>query len=200
MGELNRAEREFTDGIAIAASIGERRCATLMKSNLAVLNAAKASKSTGLPERQQLFDKALQIAIENFHAEGSTGLLYSRFEAHRCLAEVRFRRGELEEAERLCAATAELLEGTESRICHLWLGPLFMDVILAMATKADLEMNTEIAATKRQFAASLLDDYQNVVAACDSPRFTREAERLKQLIRTIDSGYPHVIIAAASPS
>jgi hypothetical protein len=75
-----------------------------------------------------------------------------------------------------------------------------MDVVLAMATKADLEMNTEIAATKRQFAASLLDDYQNVVAACDSPRFTREAERLKQLISTIDSGDPHVIIAAASPS
>src|SRR4030095_11187346 len=183
MADLDRAEREFIDGMEIAASIGERRCASLMKRKLAVLNAVKASKSIVSAERQQLFDKALQMALDNFTSEENSALLYSRFEAHRCLAEVRFRRGELDEAERLCAAAAKLLEKTESRICHLWLGPLYMGVLLASATKADGEMNTETAAAKRQFAAQLLRDYQHAVAASDSSRFKREAERLTEMMR-----------------
>ncbi len=182
MDDLDRAEREFTDGIAIAASIGERRCASLLKANLAVLQAEKANKLVGGPERQQLFDKALQTAIDNFQDEEKLGLLYSRFEAHRCLAQVRFRRGELDEAERLCAAASELLVGTDSRVCKLWLRPLYMDVLLAAATQAEKEMKGGIAVAKRRFAAELLDSYQELVAECDSPRFTREAERLKEKI------------------
>jgi hypothetical protein len=198
MADLDRAEREFIDGMEIAASIGERRCASLMKGNLAVINAVKASKSIVSAERQQLFDKALQMALDNFTSEENSALLYSRFEAHRCLAEVRFRRGELDEAERLCAAAAKLLEETESRICHLWLGPLYLEVVLASATKADREINTKTAVAKRQFAAQLISSYQDAVAACDSPRFKREAERLTEMVRV--NGIGQNLTAISAPS
>src|SRR4029450_12737236 len=105
---------------------------------------------------------------------------------------------ELDEAERLCAAAEKLLEETESRICHLWLGPLYMEVVLASATNADREMNTETAAAKRQFAAELLRSYQDAVAACDSPRFKREAERLGEVMRV--NGVGQDLTATSAPS
>jgi hypothetical protein len=82
-------------------------------------------------ERQRMFDEALQMALEIFQAGESLGLLYTRFEGHRCLAEVRFRRGELDEAESVCAAAYDFISKTESRVCHLWLGPLYIDVLIA---------------------------------------------------------------------
>src|SRR5262249_25589275 len=154
---------------------------SLLKGNLAVVLADKANRSNERETdalRPQTLDEALTLARENFQESEKLGLLYSRFEGHRCLADVHFRRGELDEAERVCAATAELLAGTDSRVCRLWLGPLYMDVLLAGARVADSEMKPDIAATKRQFALSQLESYQQLVVECESPRLTREAERL----------------------
>ena len=100
---------------------------------------------------------------ENFK-RSSPSLLYSHFEALRCFAEVRFRRGEIEEAEQLCRQAEELVAPTESRVSQLWLGPLYIEIL--------------IAAQKRDEAAARLTNYQTLVAECQSPRFTAEATRL----------------------
>ena len=130
------------------------------------------------PERQRLLDEALQIALENFEAGETLGLIYSRFDGHRCLAEVHFLRGELDEAERVCAAASAFVSKTESRVCQLWLGPLYMDVLMAAAKHAESEERLEDAEAKRRLAQALLVGYQELVNECQSPRFTREAERL----------------------
>jgi tetratricopeptide (TPR) repeat protein len=178
-GDLGRAEREFTEGLEIAEFIGERRACSLLKGNLAVVRASNAISSIdGGVSRQKALDDALTMALENFNESESLGLLYTRFEGYRCLAEVRFRRGEMDEAERLCAAATEFLAGTESRVCRLWLGPLYIDLLLAQMKKEDTELKPEVAATKRNLALTLLDNYQQLVAVCESPRFVAEAERL----------------------
>jgi len=81
----------------------------------------------------------------------------------------------LKEAERLCAATSDFLSNTDSRVCQLWLGPLYIDVLLAAARQAERE---DEATAKRQLAADLLVRYEKLVSECQSPGFTREAERL----------------------
>jgi tetratricopeptide (TPR) repeat protein len=177
-GDLVRAEREYTDGIALAESIGERRVAALMKGNLAVLQADKANNyetesASDRTDRNRCLDEALQTALDNFKATEALGLIYSRFEGHRSLAYVRFRRGEFDEAERVCGAISEVVSGTDSRVSRLWLGPLYIEVLLA--------------AGKRDLAARHLADYQELVADCQSPRFTREAERLAEVIAAISS-------------
>jgi tetratricopeptide (TPR) repeat protein len=199
-GDPVRAEREFAEGIALAESIGERRVASLLKGNLAVLQAEQArnygpgnaSERDDAPEGtrsgsdrvdgQRLFDEALQTALENFEASETLGLVFSRFEGHRCLAEVRFRRSEFDEAERLCAAAAEFLLGTESRVSRLWLGPLYIDVLLTVSKRAEAEGKPDEAAAKHHLAAEHLARYQELVADCQSPRFAREAARLADTI------------------
>jgi hypothetical protein len=74
-------------------------------------------------EGQRLLDAALDTALQNFQTSEQTGLFYMRFDSHRCLAEVYLRRGELEDAEGICAAAAAIVSGTESRVSQLWLGP-----------------------------------------------------------------------------
>ncbi|HET6892958.1 MAG TPA: hypothetical protein VFH31_17770, partial [Pyrinomonadaceae bacterium] len=192
MGDSERAEREFTEGIELADAIGELRGASLLKGNFAILQAEQANKkaaesASDKVERQRLLDEALQLALENFKAGNSLGLLYSSFEAHRNLAEVRFRRGELDEAERLCVATSELISGTESRVSQLWLGPLYMDVLLAAGKRSVEEGKLNDAAAKFDLAAEHLARYQSLVAECQSPRFTREAERLAKAIAVRNS-------------
>lgn len=190
-GDLAQAEREFNDGLAVAEFIGERRARSLLKGNLAVLLATKAiSEIENLndAQRQKLLDEALGMALENFQECEGLGLLYSRFEGHRCLTEVRFRRGELEEAERLCAATSEMISDTDSRVCKLWLGPLYIDVLSAQAQQADQRGKAEVAREKRELSAELLSHYLELVAQCDSPRFAREAERLAALPNMLTAG------------
>ena len=82
------------------------------------------------------------------------------------MAEVRLLRNEFEEAERVCEEAEEFIAPTESRISRLWLGPLHIEVLLA------LKKNDE--------AARKLSDYQALVAECQSPRFTAEASRLAE--------------------
>jgi hypothetical protein len=129
-----------------------------------------------------LLDEALQTAIDNFQAGETSGLIYSRFEGLRCLAAVRFRRGEFDEAERLCAAASELVSGTESRLSRLWLGPLFIETLLAAVLRAEAQGKHDEAAAKRDLAAGHLARYQDLVAECQAPRFTRVAARLADSI------------------
>jgi len=199
-GDLERAEREFIEGIALAETIGELRLASLLKGSFAVLQADLASdyRAGGVSDRygapaptgsgidrvegQRLLDEALQTALDNFQAGETSDLLYSRFEGRRCLAAVRFRRGEFDEAERLCAAASELVSGTESRLSRLWLGPLFIEALLAAGLHAEAEGKPDEAAAKRGLAVEHLANYQELVADCQSPRFTREAMRLADSI------------------
>jgi tetratricopeptide (TPR) repeat protein/predicted Ser/Thr protein kinase len=200
LGDTERAEREFIEGTKLAESIGELRVMSLLKGNLAILHADLATKrlqeQSAAPIRtgsvsdrvldassaqgvdQQLLDQALQTALENFQAGEQLGLLYSRFEGRRCLAMVHFRRGELDEAERLCAEAHQLISDTDSRVTKLWLGPLYIDVLLAVAERAESDGKPDEAAAKRKLAAELLAPYQELVAECQSPRFKREAARL----------------------
>jgi len=177
-GDPERAEREFHEGIALAESIGELRVGSLMKGNLATLQADQGQ----LKGDPHLLDKALQTAQENLKQAESIGLFYSRADARRCLAHVQFRRGELDEAERLCAETLELVEKTESRIIRLWLGPLYIQVLLALSERAVTEGESEKAASRIAEAADHLGRYTQFVAGCQSPRFKREAVRLAALL------------------
>ncbi|HEY6119400.1 MAG TPA: hypothetical protein VIV66_05540, partial [Pyrinomonadaceae bacterium] len=186
LGQLQRAEQEFADGLAIAEAVGENRVKSLIKPNFAVLQALLGR-----------LDEALKMASENLAAVSAT-LIYSRFEALRCLAEVRLRRGlaiasdeinqhavqlltkaesirgeemvdtELDEAERLCDEAHNLVSPTESRVSQLWLGPLHIQVLIAQG--------------KRSEAITLLGPYQKLVANCQAPRFTAEAARLSYIL------------------
>ena len=156
LGEIEQAEKEFLDGIAVAEAIGENRVLSLLRPNLAVAQALEGR-----------FDEALQTAAENLE-QSSPSLLYSHFEALRCLAEVRLRRAEIDEAEQLCLQAEELISPTESRVSRLWLGPLYIEVLLA--------------AQKRDEAVRRLAGYQQLVADCQSPRFSSEAARLAQIL------------------
>ena len=156
LNQLDLAEQEFLDGITLAELIGENRAASLLKTSLAVVQAMQGSH-----------DKALQNATTNLQLS-STNLTYSHFEVLRCLAEVRFHRNEFEEAERVCQQAEEFIAPTDSRVSRLWLGPLHIDVLLAL--------------TKRDEAARKLVDYQALVAECQTPRFTSEASRLASIL------------------
>jgi len=179
LGDLTRAENEYAEGIVLAETIGERRVAALLKGNYAVVQAEQAGRiGTDSFEGQRLLDAALDTALQNFQTSEQTGLFYMRFDSHRCLAEVYLRRGELEDAERICAAAAAIVSGTESRVSQLWLGPVYLDVLSALATRLANEQRPAEAEEKRRTARELLSSYQQLVAKCQSPRFTREAERL----------------------
>ena len=156
LGHLERAEQEFLDGIRLSEAIGENRALSLFKPSLAVVQA-----------KQGRYDEALQTALTNLQSS-SPSLLYSHFEALRCLAEVRLCRAELEEAEKVCREADELVSPTDSRVTKLWLGPLYIKVLLA--------------AQKRDEAIKKLSEYQALVAECQSPRFTSEATRLAQML------------------
>ena len=187
MGDHARAEREFTEGIALAESIGEHRVASLLKANYAVLKAEQAViAARETLAGQGLLDEALATAKENFRVGEAAGLLYSRFEGHRCLALVHFRRGELDEAERICSTASDIVSNTESRVSQLWLGPLYIDVLITAAKHLKNEDKADEAATKLKSARELLGTYQKLAAECQSPRFKREAARLEQELKVAD--------------
>jgi tetratricopeptide (TPR) repeat protein len=152
LNEIDRAEQEFLEGIRLADSIGENRASSLLKTSLAVVQAM-----------QGRVDEALQNATTNLQLS-SPNLSYSHFEALRCLAQVRFLRNEFEEAERVCQRAEEFIAPSDSRVSRLWLGPLHIEVLLAL--------------NKRDEAARKLVDYQALVVQCQTPRFTAEASRL----------------------
>jgi tetratricopeptide (TPR) repeat protein len=155
LGRIERAEQEFLDGIAVAESIGEKRVLSLLRPNLAVVQAM-----------QGRLDEALEVAARNLQTS-TPQLIYTHFEALRCLAEVHRRRGELVEAVEVCRKADEFVSPTDSRVSQLWLGPLYIEVLLALGKKDE--------------ARQRLSAYQLLVAQCQSPRFTSEANRLTGL-------------------
>lgn len=152
LGQLQEAEQEFLAGIELAEAIGENRVLLLLKPNLAITQAV-----------QGRLDEALETASTNLE-RSSRNLIYTHFEALRCMAEVHFLRSELGEAEEFCRQADQLVGPTESRVSQLWLGPLFVEVLRAQG--------------KHEEAAERLSKYQELVADCQSPRFSAEAERL----------------------
>ena len=154
LGQIKQAEQEFLDGIKVAELIGENRALAIAIPHLAVTQAI-----------QGRYDEALQTATTNLQ-RSSSNLIYTHFEAIRCLAEVRFYRNEFEEAERVCREAEEFIAPSDSRVCRLWLGPQHIEVLLAL--------------NRRDEAAQKLVDYQALVAECQTPRFTAEASRLAE--------------------
>ena len=168
-GDFDRAEREFTDGIALAEGIGELRLRVLLKGNLAVLLASRASSdSAEAIVNQDQLDKALTLAVENLEQAEALGLLYTRGDALRCLAHVRLKRGEVEEAERLCKEASKLVGDSESCVSSLWLGPLYIEVLMT--------------AGKLDEAREYLKGYRELVAQCQSPKFTSDANQFARLL------------------
>ncbi len=164
VGELERAAEEFQHGIDLSEAIGEKRALVLLNGNLSTVRASQGQ-----------YDKALQTAKANLTNAAAIGLLYTHFEALRCVADVHYKRalsgvyeGELDEAERFCRQADELIGATESHVSRLWLGPLYIEVLLAQ--------------NKRDEAREKLTVYQQLVANCQTARFTSEATRLAQLV------------------
>ncbi len=157
LGELERAEQELLDGIAIAEAIGERRVLALLRPSLGVVQVMQGRR-----------DEGLQTVLANLE-QSSASLLYTHFEALRCLAEVRLKRDEIAEAEEVCRQADELVSPTESRVSQLWLGPLYIEVLMARDKKAE--------------ATDRLANYKALVAQCQSARFTAEVNRLTGFTR-----------------
>ena len=158
LGETERAEREFHDGIALAVSLGEKRLACLLSGNLALVEADAGR-----------LDDALRTATSNLAAAEQTGLLLMRADGRRCLVHVLWKRGELAEAARICDETLALSAGTESRPERLWLGPLHVRVLLGLGRNED--------------AAATLATYAEIVAECQSPHFAAIVEQLQVRLR-----------------
>lgn len=113
LGEIQRAEQELLDGIRVAEAIGENRVLSLFRPSLGVAQAL-----------QGRYDEGLETVTTNLQ-RSSPSLIYTHFEALRCLAYVHFLRSELEDAERVCRQAEEFIAPTESRVSRLWLGPLY---------------------------------------------------------------------------
>ena len=73
---------------------------------------------------------------------------------------------------------------------RLWLGSLYIEVLLAVGLRAEGEGKPDEAAAKRDQAAEHLARYQELVADCQSPRFTREAARLRDSIAPFTRAAP----------
>ncbi len=180
-GDTTRSDREYSEGIAIAEATGERRVGNLLKGNYAEFKAIQGiAVGRETPEGQTLLDAALELARENFQADHASTLLYSRFESHRCLASVRFSRGELIEAEQLCAAAYDFVWGTESRVTQMWIGPLYTDVLIAVAHDLKSHEKDGEATEKLNRAREIVHGYRELVSVCQSPHYVREAERLER--------------------
>jgi tetratricopeptide (TPR) repeat protein len=164
-GDLESAESELREGVALAESIGEQRLALLLKGNLAIV----------LADRGRI-DEAFQTARENYQSAEALGLLYSRTEGRRCLAHVHFKHGELDETLRLCDEILGFLDEGKSRISRLWLGPLHIEALFKSG--------------HREEAGQRLAEYEALVSQCQTPRCEREVVRLQKLLngQTFEAG------------
>jgi tetratricopeptide (TPR) repeat protein len=124
LGDAQRAEREFIDGIALAEAVGDRRAVSIMMSYRIIAHAELG-----------LLDEALVMARQNFEHAESTELSYLRTEAHRCLALVHFKLGEFEETVRLSERIIELTASTDARVSKLWAGPPHIEALLALSRR-----------------------------------------------------------------
>jgi tetratricopeptide (TPR) repeat protein len=200
-GQWERAEEEFREGIALSEAIGERRLMLLLKGNLATFLADRATAFqreqalNGNPvqservitpaEREGLINEALQAAMETFSQAEDLGLIYSRAEARRTLAHVHYRRGDLDDAERLCSEARSLVSDTESRVSRLWFGPLYIEVLIALSLREKAAGRASEADAKLAEAREHLKRYSELVSLSQTPRFSGEAARLEQSIQSL---------------
>ncbi|HEX5703247.1 MAG TPA: protein kinase [Pyrinomonadaceae bacterium] len=185
LGDWERAEREYVEGIALAETIGEKRVCMLLRGHYAMLLAQQgASAGADTVDGRRLLDAALEKAQQNHEEAEASGLFYMRSDGGRCLAMVHRLRGELPEAEQMCAAVNELIRATESRVRQLWLGPLYLDVLIANADRHTQEGRNEDAAAKLTHARDYLQEYQRLVGECQSPQFKKKAERFAEKLDT----------------
>jgi tetratricopeptide (TPR) repeat protein len=187
LGRYAEAEKEHLEGIDLADAIGEKRVLALHKTSYSVLQATLGR-----------YDEALAAAEQNMKDTQSGGLIYTRFEGLRCLAQVRLLRAraqlrdghitsartELNEAERICAEAQDLVGPSDSRVSQLWLGPLYLEVLLEQIKQARSEGDEDNAGRKLTEAQQKIEAYEELVANCQSPRFSKEAKRLRGLIDT----------------
>ncbi len=155
LGDPDRAVHEFTCGINLAETVGDKRAANLMNSSRA-----------GAYADMGRLNEALEMARQSFEEAEGLDLLYLRTEAHRNLARVHFELGDVEETVRLCERILELTAETDARISRLWIGPLHVRALLALGRRDE--------ARKRTAA------YVEMVSECQSPYFTREAAKLAE--------------------
>jgi len=157
LGDPERAVGEFTSGITLAETVGDKRAANLMSSQRAVSYAVLGR-----------LDEALELARLSFEEAETLALSSLRTEAHRNLARVHFERGELNETVGLSERILELTADTDARVSLLWLGPLHIDALLALG--------------RRDEARQRVAAYVEMVSDCQSPHFTREGARLEALV------------------
>jgi len=160
LGRPELGESELIEGIALAESLGEKRLAGLLKGNLAILQADMGRS-----------DEALATARENLANAEALNLIYLRTEGRRCLAHVHFKRGEQDEALRLCEEILDLLGEGKSRVSRLWMGPLHIEALCLAGRYEEAERR--------------LTEYTAIVAECQSPHFDREVIRLGELLKQL---------------
>lgn len=158
LGDCERAVRELTSGITLAETVGDKRVAGLM-------GGIRAMSFAGLGQ----LDQALESARETFEQAETLGLLFIRTEAHRHLAHVHFKLGQLEETVRLSERILELTADTDARVSRMWLGPLHIQALLDLG--------------RRDEARQRVAEYVELISHCQSPHFTGEAARLGELVR-----------------
>ena len=132
-----------------------------------------------------MIDEALQAATETFSQAEELGLIYSRAEARRTLAHVHYRRGDLDDAERLCSEARSLVSDTESRVSRLWFGPLYIEVLIALSLREKAAGRATEADAKLAEAREHLTRYSELVSLSQTPRFSGEAARLEQAIQSL---------------
>jgi ATP/maltotriose-dependent transcriptional regulator MalT len=123
-----------------------------------------ATAQLGLGESE----RAERTAEDAVARADAANLLYMRTEARRVLGEIRVSRGRIEDGIRLFEEVWQLTEGKDARVSRLWAGPPHVEALLA--------------AGRREEARSRFEAYAVLVAACQSPHFAREVERLRGLV------------------
>jgi len=163
LGENTQGEQALREGMALADSLGEKRLRCLLSGSLAILEADSGR-----------LDDALRTATDNLAAAEQIGLLHMRADGRRCLAHVLWKRGELVEAARLCEETVTITAATESRSVRLGLGPLHVDILLAL--------------NRCEEAAATLEAYAEIVAGCQAPNFTAIVSELRARVAESNGG------------
>ena len=156
LGRLREGEEELETGLAMAEGIGERRVAMLLLAYL-----ANAQGMLGD------LDKAHATAGTAVARAEDSKLIYMRTESKRVMGEILVLQGRLEDGIRQFEEILEITAGTDARVSRLWAGPPHVDALLA--------------AGRRDEARTRFDGYAAMVSQCQSPRFSRELDRLRGL-------------------
>jgi tetratricopeptide (TPR) repeat protein len=156
LGRLREGEEELETGLAMAESIGERRVAMLLMAYLATAQSMLGD-----------LDKAHATAGAAVERAEASKLIYMRTESKRVLGEILVAQGRIADGIRQFEDILEITAGTDARVSRLWAGPPHVEALLAVGRPDD--------------ARTLFEGYAAMVAGCQSPRFSRESDRLRGL-------------------